>query len=266
MRLINTRTLKIHQFHGRTVPLYAILSHTWGDGEVSLQDFHSEAIRASKRGFAKIKNACQEARNQRLEYLWVDTCCIDKTSSAELGEAINSMYKWYQGSAICFAYLEDMAHSPSSSDERGELPEGSLGRLRSGSATRSRLLDPTFKTSRWFTRGWTLQELIAPANVHFYNQAWKKVEEKTNITAELETITGVDEIVLQGASPEEVSVGKRMSWASERDTTRQEDVAYSLFGIFNVNLPLIYGEGEKAFFRLQEEIFRQSDDHTLFAW
>ncbi|KAK0644599.1 heterokaryon incompatibility protein-domain-containing protein, partial [Cercophora newfieldiana] len=250
MRLINTRTLKLDQFLGRAPP-YAILSHTWGNEEVSLQDFCSETRRARMKGFAKIQAACQEAERHRLSHIWVDTCCIDKTSSAELGEAINSMYKWYQSSAVCFAYLEDVPVAESKTNI---------------TTSASKSLDPAFAKSRWFTRGWTLQELIAPQRLHFYDLAWNKVDEKSKITAELQAITGIDEMVLQGAPPEEVSVGRRMSWAASRQTTRQEDVAYSLFGIFNVNLPLIYGEGEKAFLRLQEEILKQIDDHTLFAW
>ncbi|KAK4449584.1 heterokaryon incompatibility protein-domain-containing protein [Podospora aff. communis PSN243] len=251
MRLINTRTLKMHQFFGR-VPPYAILSHTWGRQEVSLQDFHSE-LREKMRGFAKIQAACQEAQRHDISHIWIDTCCIDKTSSAELGEAINSMYKWYHSSAVCFSYLEDVPPPQT-------LPNADQAQLT------QKLLPTSFATSRWFTRGWTLQELIAPKTVHFYDQSWNRIQEKKNITSELQAITGIDEAVLQGAPHEEVSVGRRMSWAAGRKTTRQEDIAYCLFGIFNINLPLIYGEGEKAFFRLQAEILKQMDDYTLFAW
>ncbi|KAM7219455.1 Heterokaryon incompatibility protein (HET) domain containing protein [Rhypophila decipiens] len=250
MRLINTRTLKVERFLGR-VPPYAILSHTWGKEEVTLQDFGSDALRERMKGFGKIQAASQEAQRHDLSHLWVDTCCIDKTSSAELGEAINSMYRWYQSSEVCFTYLEDVSPAKPDTRNRPSIP---------------RPLDATFARSRWFTRGWTLQELVAPAKLKFYDAGWNKIEEKSNITAQLQAITGIDEAVLQGASPEEVSVGRRMSWAASRQTTRQEDIAYCLFGLFHVNLPLIYGEGQRAFLRLQEEILKVTDDHTLFAW
>ncbi|KAJ4855764.1 heterokaryon incompatibility protein (HET) domain-containing protein [Trichoderma breve] len=231
MRLINTRTLKLQQFLGKPPP-YAILSHTWGQEEVSFQDFQSPERRERLAGFSKINATCKKAYSHGLDYAWVDTCCIDKTSSAELSESINSMFKWYKNSAIAYAFLEDYP-SP----------------------------------NRWFTRGWTLQELIAPEQLEFYNRSWDKVAEKTAIAKELAVITGIDAFVLDGSAPlQQVSVGRRLSWAANRETTREEDLAYCLFGLFDVNMPLIYGEGGKAFLRLQEHILQQSDDHTIFAW
>jgi len=245
MRLINTRTLKLHQFSSR-IPPYAILSHTWGQGEVSFQDFNSVPRRKRKIGFKKILATCREAQRQGLDYAWVDTCCIDKTSSAELGEAINSMFKWYRDSSICFAFLEDVKPT----EARNDAPRAGVN----------------FPKSRWFTRGWTLQELIAPLRMSFYNQTWEMIGDKRDVIPELEAITGVDGSVLEGGPLRQISIGKRMSWAVDRQTTRQEDIAYSLFGIFEANLPLVYGEGPRAFLRLQEEILKQTDDHTLFAW
>jgi hypothetical protein len=263
MRLINAHTLKIQEFFGKRPP-YAILSHTWGNHEVSFQDFlSSPALRQADTsfttgdgrgaGYAKIRATCAQARKQGLDYVWIDTCCIDKTSSAELGEAINSMFLWYRDAAICFAFLEDVdvGHTTPASSLSG-VP-GAFGAMGLGH-------------SRWFTRGWTLQELIAPRNLEFYNKHWTKIGEKSSLAEPLHNITGVDEFVLKGGPLEQVSVGRRMSWASDRQTTREEDLAYSLLGIFNVNMPLIYGEGRRAFQRLQEQILRQSDDHTLFAW
>ena len=255
MRLINAKTLKIQEFLGKAPP-YAILSHTWGKQEVSFQDFHSPAFRQANlhsAGYAKIVATCDQARRQGLEYVWIDTCCIDKTSSAELGEAINSMFRWYRDAAICYAFLEDVDLGHTSTHAGTEGIQGMFGAMG-------------FGHSRWFTRGWTLQELIAPRNLEFYNKHWTKIGEKTSLAEPLQNITGVDEFVLKGGPLEQVSVGRRMSWASDRQTTREEDVAYSLLGIFNVNMPLIYGEGRRAFQRLQEQILRQSDDHTLFAW
>ncbi|KAF5013655.1 hypothetical protein FDECE_347 [Fusarium decemcellulare] len=257
MRLINTKTLRLQQFVGRTPPPYAILSHTWGNNEVTLQDYTARSHAKDSSGYQKIVAACRKARSQGLDYAWVDTCCIDKTSSAELGEAINSMYKWYQKAAVCYAFLEDVS---SGHRESSDL-----------SAVRKTTDQPTtagvgLTNSRWFTRGWTLQELIAPRNVEFYDGDWNFIGEKQNMVPELRTITGIDTFVIQGGPLEQVSIARRMSWASYRQTSRIEDMAYSLLGLFNVNMPLLYGEGTKAFVRLQEEILRQSDDHTLFAW
>ncbi|KAF6817877.1 Vegetative incompatibility protein HET-E-1-like protein 13 [Colletotrichum plurivorum] len=253
MRLIHTPTMKLTDFIGR-IPRYAILSHTWStddnNPEISLQDMKgNDPWLPSRQAFRKIEATCRQAQRDGIEYAWVDSCCIDKTSSAELGEAINSMYRWYQQSHVCYAYLEDVFDTRIH-DVRA-----------SGSASSA-----AFARSGWFGRGWTLQELIAPSKVVFYNAAWRKLAEKRDIVEQLEGITGIDEFVLRGGSPQRVSVGRRMSWAAGRKTTRPEDIAYSLLGIFDVNMPLLYGEGLNAFTRLQEQILQQSDDHTLFAW
>ena len=145
----------------------------------------------------------------------VDTCCIDKSSSAELTESINSMYRWYQEAAICYAYLFDV--------QSGDM--SSLSR------------------SAWLTRGWTLQELIAPARVEFYSSTWDNLRTKASLKKEISAVTGIDVEVLEGADPDRFSVTKRMSWASKRTTTRVEDRAYSLLGLFGVNMPMLYGEG-----------------------
>lgn len=253
MRLVNIRTFKLEQFFkAAQTPPYAILSHTWGDDEVTLQHFHNESFRSSKKGFSKIRSACQEAHCKGLDWLWVDTCCIDKTSSAELSEAINSMFKWYQRSEICYAFCEDV--------EQTSINFPDIKGTRNASSTRD------FAASRWFTRGWTLQELIAPKEVVFYNKNWSSIGERSTSPELIKKITGIDTSILKGGPLSEVSVGRRMSWAVDRQTTREEDIAYSLMGLFDINMPLLYGEGSKSFIRLQEEILRQSDDHTLFAW
>lgn len=141
MRLISTKTLELEEFFDSHVPDYAILSHTWADGEVSLQDWADRNNRRFKPGFQKIVKACAEAVKDGIDYMWVDTNCIDKTSSAELSEAVNSMFKWYQWSVVCYAHLEDVSHA---SIQDCSEP------------------DSEFRKARWFTRGWTLQELIAP--------------------------------------------------------------------------------------------------------
>lgn len=246
MRLINTKTLKLGEFSGKDVPPYAILSHTWGDGEVSFQDMQDEAGKAARKkpGYLKIERCCAIAAQDGFEYAWVDTCCIDKTSSSELSEAINSMYRWYQEAEICYAYLTDV-----SSQTDPSTPAVGLA------------------SSRWFSRGWTLQELIAPSNVIFYATDWNDIGTKRSLRKAITDITGIHaEALLPDKDPQVFSVAQRMSWAAQRETTRSEDLAYCLMGLFGVNMPMLYGEGDRAFQRLQEEIIRNSDDPTIFAW
>ena len=192
------------------------------------------------RGASKIERSTFVCRQHGRNYIWIDTCCIDKSSSAELSEAINSMYKWYAKSEVCFAYLDDVNCS-----------EGM----------------EAIRKSRWFTRGWTLQELIAPLYIEFLDQRWQPVGKKSDLSALLSEITTVPENVLEEPLVLKFcSVARRMSWAAHRETTREEDIAYCLLGIFDVNMPLLYGEGARAFTRLQEEILKETDDQSLFAW
>ncbi|KAI4714085.1 hypothetical protein J4E89_001535 [Alternaria sp. Ai002NY15] len=193
------------------------------------------------RGYRKIVKTCEIAKEAGITHCWIDTCCIDKSSSAELTEAINSMYRWYKDAKVCYVHLEDLASAAAISVD---LPK-----------------------CRWFTRGWTLQELIAPRDIQFYNARWNYIGLKTDLVDSLSTITGIGvEILLHNRSLDLVSVATRMSWAAKRKTTRTEDIAYCLLGIFGVNLPLLYGEAEKAFQRLQEEIIRSKADLSIFAW
>jgi hypothetical protein len=246
MRLINTKTLQLHEFFNETVPPYAILSHAWGDQEVTFHDWQNLQQTTSKNGYSKILSACRQALDLKLDWLWVDTNCIDKSSSAELTEAINSMFAYYQRSEVCFAYLADV---PTASQD-------------------NELLLTQIQASRWFTRGWTLQELIAPKHLTFYAADWSEIGKKGGSLAELITsITSIDMIYLSGrGSIYRASVAHRMSWLAKRTTTRTEDMAYCMLGIFNINMPLLYGEGKRAFFRLQEEIIRTCNDHTIFCW
>ncbi|KAF2727826.1 HET-domain-containing protein, partial [Polyplosphaeria fusca] len=247
MRLINADTLTLSTFHGSDVPPYAALSHTWGDSEITfleLRNLNMSLLNArikikSKAGYYKITKSCAQAREDGLQYVWIDTCCIDKSSSAELSEAINSMWRWYQNATVCYAYLDDSIDLISEKD---------LGR------------------AKWFTRGWTLQELLAPQRLDFFIKGWNYVGSRASMKDKLARITGIDESTLITRNLEAVSLAKRMSWASRRVTTRLEDMAYCLLGIFDVNMPLLYGEGEKAFTRLQEEIMKDSEDQSLFCW
>ncbi|RDH35948.1 ankyrin repeat-containing domain protein [Aspergillus welwitschiae] len=243
MRLLSERRsatgsfiIELEEFPDVPSDKYAILSHTWGKGEVSLYDLQS-GLAGNKQGFKKIRKCCAKALDDGFKYTWIDTCCIDKTSSAELFEAINSMYRWYQEADICYVYLDDFQSECDTS------------------------------SSRWFTRGWTLQELIAPQRMKFLNKEWKELGTKENMQALLSGITGIPSDILTGRKDlESISIAQRMSWAARRVTTRIEDQAYSLLGIFGINIPLIYGEGKRSFIRLQEEILRVSDDQSIFAW
>lgn len=239
MWLINAKTLELEEFPFSVRPSYAILSHRWDVEEVSFRDMHNIDRRQSMKGFQKILRCCQQALEDGLQYAWVDTCSINKESSAELTEAINSMYQWYHDAEVCYAYLYDVGPPPLK-----PLPQ-----------------------SDWFGRGWTLQELIAPKTVLFFASSWDWIGDRQGLRHEISEITHIDVSMLDGSKGvEEFSIAKRMSWASNREITRPEDRAYSLLGIFQVNMPMIYGEGDRAFRRLQEQIIKDSDDHSIFAW
>ncbi|KAE9375134.1 HET-domain-containing protein [Stipitochalara longipes BDJ] len=243
MRLLNAQTLQLEEFWegGSTRPKYAILSHTWGSEEVTLQEMQGNTnLIRHKSGFSKIRDSCDQARRDQYDYVWVDTCCIDKTSSTELAEAINSMYQWYKDSAVCYAYLADVRNSPDVISQ--------------------------FRRSRWFTRGWTLQELLAPSRIKFFDCNWSDIGNKADYMKEISEITGIDLYALAGGDLQNLSVARRMSWAASRQTTRLEDIAYCLLGIFQISMPLLYGEGARAFQRLQEAIMNYTPDQSLFAW
>ena len=253
MWLINTvKWQLVEVVSPETAPDFAILSHTWGDEEVSFQDFsqepHSDRTKA-KSGYRKIQQFCQIAlRDFELLYCWVDTCCIDKKSSAELSEAINSMYTYYQQSDVCIVYLSDICTQDHYDCEV--------------SSSKSQHVC----TSRWFTRGWTLQELLAPNRVEMYDHKFTALgnARTEGNTKSIIKATNITDIFL--TDPKNCSIAARMSWAANRRTTRTEDRAYCLMGLFDVSMPLLYGEGMKAFRRLQEEIIKSSNDESIFAW
>ena len=251
MRLLHVESLCFEEFFDDEIPPYAILSHRWEGKEVAFHEFEAAKERDGPE-FSKIKNFCSFVRQQpypgvNLEWVWIDTCCIDKKSSAELSEAINSMFQWYKRSMVCYAYLSSVDTGPWG------------------------IRVQQFKHSPWFTRGWTLQELIAPRSVFFLDRQWTIIREKSEIAAEISAITGIEKDYLNLShgrwnSLDQTSIATKMSWVSRRETSRPEDMAYCLLGIFDINMPLLYGEGMKAFMRLQLEIIRKSDDETIFAW
>ena len=245
MRLIDVKTLQLRTFKDSEIPPYAALTHTWGADEATFYDITRHDGQA-KLG-SKIRECCRKAIEDNIDYAWIDTCCIDKSSSAELSEAINSMFRWYGNAARCFAYLFDV-------------------RCRPGDPS----FEAEFAACRWFTRGWTLQELIAPEDVRFFNAHWELIGSKQSLAEVIARITGVSkEVLLARYVPsfmQSISIATRMSWAANRETEKPEDMAYCLLGLFGVNMPLLYGEGRNAFLRLQEEILKNSEDHSLFAW
>lgn len=235
---------------GDKIPPYAILSHTWGGQEATFKDLRNysniEEVDAKfQEGYRKIFFCAQQAKRDNLDYIWVDTCCIDKSSSQELQEAINSMFNWYQNAKKCYVYLSDVeCNTP---DAESEL---------------SRRWKPAFRKSRWFTRGWTLQELLAPASVAFYSKEGEVLGDKQSLKDTIHEITGIPIEALLGKQVSEFSVAERFSWTDNRQTTRPEDGAYCLLGIFSIHLPLIYSEGkENALRRLRKEI-RESLEHV----
>ncbi|KAH7111831.1 heterokaryon incompatibility protein-domain-containing protein [Dendryphion nanum] len=245
MRLLDSKTLRFKVFEDGTVPRYAALSHTWGDDEILLQEMEKDVVR-NNQGYRKVFQTAAQAAKDNIPYIWVDTCCIDKTSSAELSEAINSMYTWYRNAEVCYAYLSDVFYTASNTQGFSTL-QG-------------------FKESRWFTRGWTLQELLAPGRLLFFDRDWQTVGSKADLEEKVSRITGIHIAALRGEDLRTFTVAQRMCWASKRVTTRVEDLAYCLLGIFDVNMPLLYGEGQKSFTRLQEAIMANTEDQTLFAW
>jgi hypothetical protein len=239
MYLLDTSTFELHDFQSNDIPDYAILSHRWSGEEVSFFDLR-DGKGTDLAGFSKFKGCCAQAASDGWQYVWIDSCCIDKSSSAELSEAINSMFRWYKNAEVCYAYLVD-------------VPDGTED---------PRLPDSFFRRSKWFTRGWTLQELLAPSTVVFFDCNWVEIGTKSSLYDTIVSITGIKLL----ANFEEACVAQKMSWASRRETTRLEDMAYCLMGLFGVNMPPLYGEGENAFRRLQLEILNRMDDESLFAW
>ena len=234
MRFLNTCSLQFEEF-SRPPAQYAVLSHTWQEEEVLYQDMLDGAAQ-SKKGWHKLRDCCQKALEDSFHHVWIDTCCIDKRNSVELSEAVNSMFALYENATVCYAYLQDV-HS---------------GSKRS------------FQRSRWFTRGWTLQELLAPRFVAFFDRHWNAMGTKVSLARDIALVTGISEA--DQLDFQNCNIATKMSWAAKRNTTLLEDEAYCLLGLFNINMPLIYGEGRKAFTRLQEELIRVYDDDSIFAW
>lgn len=226
------------------LPPYAILSHTWGaDGDevtfddLTLQSYHS------KPGYSKIRFCSNQAKKDNLENFWVDTCCINKKDQNEFSKSINSMFRWYRNAERCYVYLSDVSHYPDNNH-------------RNGDSEPKRSWKPDFRKSRWFTRGWTLQELIAPPSVEFFSREGERLGNKETLEQLIAEITGLPITALRGTPLSRFTLDERIKWSAKRNTKNAEDKVYCLFGIFNIYLPVFYGEGEKALERLKEEFDR----------
>lgn len=254
MRLLNVETFQFEDLDEKEEQKYeyAILSHKWVGKETLLRDLRNTAKVdiLSQRGkpkepygISKIAWSAFIARERKRGYIWIDTCCIDKTSSAELSESINSTFKWYGAAKECYAYLPDVSWNGNEETSRA-----------------------SFRESVWFKRGWTLQELLAPQEVRFYDQDWKFFGTKTDLATDICAATNIDQKYLWAKNFGDASIATKMSWASRRETTRQEDQAYCLLGIFNITLDTRYGEGRMAFIRFQKELIANYNDESIFAW
>ena len=228
------------------IPPYAILSHTWGadHDEVTFDDVKHR--RGKSRVHKKLQFCGEQARKDGLEYFWVDTCCINKASQSELSEAITSMFRWYRGAAKCYVYLSDVAAHKR--DNRGQTQQP---------------WESAFRMSKWFTRGWTLQELLAPASVEFFSREGELLGNKKTLEGLIHDITQIPITALQGASLSEFSFDERWEWTVGRNTKKIEDKAYCLLGIFDISMSLRYGEGEKEFKRLKDKVDKRSGDETF---
>ncbi|KAI9667896.1 MAG: hypothetical protein M1821_000716 [Bathelium mastoideum] len=295
MRLLNIRKREFEDKEGSDLDTAlqkcAIISHRWGDNETNFQNLQEilqlqespnstesifddpESYKFSKEeeGLFKIAVACKKAseygfrgedgRGTRqtqamLEYIWMDTCCIDKTNSDEEDRAINSMFRWYRDAKVCFAYLSDVSQEESEyQDEQKDLKGKRIQRRIN-----------CFKESDWFSRGWTLQELLAPRVLYFFDHKWRFIDAKKTRSADIQSRTKIEAKYINGDFSDACTAVK-MSWLSSRETTLKEDMAYCMVGIFGVYMHVQKAEGEHAFLRLQEELIKQkAADESLFAW
>ncbi|KAF2726595.1 HET-domain-containing protein [Polyplosphaeria fusca] len=226
-RLVST------DFRGKTIPPYAILSHRWGDSEVLLEDLGRDTYK-EKDGYRKIEFCAAQAARDGLRHFWIDTCCIDKWDRRERSKAINSMFRWYKDAARCYVFLPDVSAA-------ADAPQSNW--------------ETAFLASEWFTRGWTLQELIAPASVEFFSCDGGRIGDKTSLEPLVHAKTGIPVEVLRNGSLDEFAIDERRGWAKNRKTTEEEDAVYCLLGILDVVIPAAYGEGvERAWRRLQTEL------------
>ena len=245
MRLLKLKPdgdFELTSFDTDNLPPYAILSHTWIEGQEVTYNELVAGTGKEKAGYAKIRFCVEKGAEDNLQYSWVDTCCIDKSTSDEVSTAINSMFRWYRRACKCYVYLSDV-------QVPNEVVDAQAFHITWKDA---------FRRSRWFTRGWTLQELLAPATVEFFSKEGKRLGSRISLEQEIFEVTEIPIEALRGQRLSEFSIDDRMRWARKRKTTVKEDKVYCLLGVFGVFMPLIYGEGEEhASLRLRRKILKR---------
>ncbi|TRX87731.1 hypothetical protein FHL15_011381 [Xylaria flabelliformis] len=261
MHLLDTTTYELRSGSQITFRQegYAVLSHRWVGQEITYDQLKDEieglrlnTALARTPQLDKIRRATETARNLGIKWIWIDSCCINRANAIEETESINSMLKWYSDAKICITYLDDVQNH----EHYGEaLSPKCLGSLERDSP------------SIWFSRGWTLQELLSPQDIRFYDKDWNFIGTKMTLAGVLEEITGIDKCYLTREKHFETAcITTKMSWMAGRTTTRVEDIAYSMLGILNINMTTQYGEGLRAFNRLQQALLSTSGDESHFSW
>jgi hypothetical protein len=229
--------LILTDFHGKTIPPYAILSHRWSDSEILIEHVSNETYKKREEGYRKLEFCAKQAAQDDLQYFWIDTCCIDRWNKSERSEAINSMFQWYKNATRCYVFLPDVLVSTASESVQRSDWEAS------------------FRASAWFTRGWTLQELIAPVSVEFFSCEGHGLGDKTSLDQLLHDVTGIPLAALRNCPLDQFSTSERRRWVDNRVTTEEEDIVYCLLGVLGVSMSTMYGERkESALSRLQAEI------------
>jgi hypothetical protein len=240
MRLLHFDTpgrLILTDFRGKLIPPYAILSHRWSDSEALIEDISNENYKEKEEGYRKLQFCAEQAAQDGLQYFWIDTCCIDRWDNNERSKAINSMFQWYRNASRCYVFLSDVSMSAVTET----LPCSDW--------------EASFRASAWFTRGWTLQELIAPVSVEFFSCEGRRIGDKTSLNQLLHEITDIPPAALRNRPLNEFEISIRRRWAKNRKTTEEEDIIYCLLGLLGISMPTAYGEGqESAQERLQDEI------------
>ncbi|KAH6633755.1 kinesin light chain [Boeremia exigua] len=242
MRLLHVDALDrlfLTDFRGKRTPPYAILSHRWSDSEILIEDLSNGAYRKKQEGYQKLRFCAEQAAKDGLQYFWIDTCCIDRWDNNERSKAINSMFEWYRNAARCYVFLSDVSLAAVTETATGSCSEW----------------ETSFCKSPWFTRGWTLQELIAPMSVEFFSHQGRRIGDKASLEQLIHGITSIPFTALRNEPLDQFSTSERMRWAVKRTTTEEEDIVYCLLGLLGISMPVTYGEGEKsARKRLQAEI------------
>ncbi|RII24885.1 hypothetical protein CUC08_Gglean005700 [Alternaria sp. MG1] len=252
MRLLHFDALGrliLTDFRGKTIPPYAILSHRWSDSEILIEDISNKTYKEKEEGYRKLQFCAERAAQDELQYFWIDTCCIDRWNNNERSKAINSMFRWYKNAARCYVFLPDVSVSTAIEPVQRSDWEAS------------------FHDSVWFTRGWTLQELIAPVSVEFFSCEGQRIGDKTSLDQLIHETTGIPLRALRNCSLDEFTTSERERWAKNRRTKEEEDIVYCLLGILGVSMLTAYGEGEEsARSRLQAELEGASDTLSIIPF